>query len=112
MRYLPKDEVYIEDGYARFEATDGKNKFNDLEILNILILKYEEKYNNEVQWEVKHPVEYAKSVEEFGYRVNKMLEEDKRMRTERNDPITDERNRLEQCKTFVWDPTDPFFKLP
>ena len=112
MRYLPKDEVYIEDGYARFEATDGKNKFNDLEILKILILKYEEKYNNEVQWEVKHPVEYAKSVEEFGYRVNKMLEEDKRMRTERNDPVTDEKNRLEQCKTCVWDPTDPFFKLP
>ena len=113
MKYSPKDdEVNIEDDYARFEATDGKNKFTDLELLKILILKYEEKYNNEVQWEVKHPIEYAKSVEEFGCRVSEMLELDKRMLTERSDPVTDERKRLEMCKTFVWDPTDPFFKLP
>lgn len=41
-----------------------------------------------------------------------MLEEEDRVRTERNDPVADESDRLEMCKTLGWDPTDPFFKLP
>ncbi|TGO26213.1 hypothetical protein BPAE_0064g00290 [Botrytis paeoniae] len=62
LNYSSKDaEIHIEDDYARFEATDGNNKLTDLEILKTLILEYEEKYDTEIQWEVKYPVEYEKA---------------------------------------------------
>ncbi|TGO49015.1 hypothetical protein BCON_0223g00010 [Botryotinia convoluta] len=76
---LKGDEVHIRDDYARFEATDGQKKPTDLEILKILILEHEEKYGIEIQWAVKHPVEYQKLEREFGYRIYETLEAEKRM---------------------------------
>ncbi|KAF7923251.1 hypothetical protein BELL_0033g00160 [Botrytis elliptica] len=110
-RFSKKDEVHISDDYARFEATDGQKKLTDLEILKILILEYEEKYAEEVEWLVKHPLESNKLVMEYDD-VRESHSKEKRMRVERNDPVADERDRVEMCEKFGWDLTDPYYKLP
>ncbi|KAF5870527.1 uncharacterized protein Bfra_009915 [Botrytis fragariae] len=94
------DEVHISDDYARFEAADGQRKLTDLEILKILILEHVEKYVTEIEWTQKHPVEYEKLRREFCYRIYETLEAKKRMRTERNDPVADERDTVEICEKF------------
>lgn len=113
MNFSPKDdELYISDDYARFEATDRQKKLTELEILKILILEFEEKYATEIEWSLKHPVESKKLEMEYGYCIHRILRVEKRMRVERNDPVADERERVEMCEKFGWDPTDPFYKLP
>ncbi|KAF7941876.1 uncharacterized protein EAE97_006713 [Botrytis byssoidea] len=109
---LERDELHMSDDYARFEATDGQKKLTDLEILKILILEHEEKYVREIEWSLKHPVEFRRLQKESGYLIDHTFKVEKRMRVERNDPVADERDRVEMCEKFGWDPTDPFYKLP
>ncbi|TGO69467.1 hypothetical protein BOTNAR_0010g00010 [Botryotinia narcissicola] len=109
---LEGDDLHISDDYARFEATDGQKKLTDLEILKILILEHEEKYAREIEWSLKHPVEFRRLQRESGYLIDHTFKVEKQMRVERNDPVADERDRVEMCEKFGWDPTDPFYKLP